>query len=202
MRILSSLAFVSLLSTLISCGGVPPTYYYRVDYQDKFDKVSNGGVAPVTLGVGQFSADLLYESDRIVYRDSEYEAKFYHYRRWVSAPRKMVVEKCIKDFSASNAFNRVVRLPSTQKVDYVLKGRILAFEEWDEDATWFGLVSIGFELQHPKTGAVVWEKVMSRKEPAEKKEPVAVVKAISIALDQVIGQSISEIRNELASLGN
>jgi hypothetical protein len=28
------------------------------------------------------------------------------------------------------------------------------------------------------------------------------VKAISIALDQVIGQSISEIRNELASLGN
>lgn len=203
MRILFSLSLVSVVSILVSCGGVPPTYYYRVDYQqDDFAGDGVGNTVPVTVGVGQFSSDLLYEGDRIVYRDSQYEAKFYYYRRWVSSPRKMVAEKCITDFTSSNAFKRVVRMPSTQKVDYVLKGRILAFEEWDEDNLWFGLVSVGFELQHSKTGDVIWEKIMTQKEPADKKEPVAVVKAISTALDKVIGQTISEIRDELASFGN
>ncbi len=190
----------SLLSMMCACGSVPPTYYYKIDYE--VAHAQNSAVHPVTIGVSQFGADVLYESDKIVYRDSPYEVQFYHYRRWIAPPKQIVTEKTYQQFRASGMFQRVVRLPSTFQIDYVLKGRITAFEEWDEGQSWYGVVTIEFQLHSPNSNEVVWEDVISERTASGKKEPAEVVKAISESLNKVVARSINEISAYLLSSQN
>lgn len=173
------------------CGSVPPTYYYRIDYP--FANSQNSSILPHTIGVAQFSADVLYDSDKIVYRNSPYEVQFYHYRRWVAPPKQIVTEKVYQQFRSSGLFQRVVRIPSTFNIDYILRGRITAFEEWDEPQAWFGVVTIEFQLYKTDSSEVVWEQVISEKTPASKQEPAEVVQAISESLNKVVAKSIMEI---------
>jgi len=183
----------------LGCGGIPPTYYYRVDYTAAAS--DNGTRLPVSLGVAQFDADVLYESDKIVYRQSPYEAQFYHYRRWVAPPRKIVTEKVLRHYQRSGTFERVVRSPSNQKIDYLLKGNILAFEEWDQSESWSGIVTLEFALHDTETNDIVWEKVLSEKTAVSEKKPVEVVRAISESLNRVIATSLHEVEKYLTSAG-
>lgn len=194
------LALTSLL--LLACGGVPQTYYYRVDHAEGQTQNNHTSSVPYIIGVSQFSADALYESDRIVYRDSPYEAQFYNYRRWIAAPKKIVTENVLKQYQSSGVFRRVVRIPSALKIDYILQGSIYAFEEWDQENEWFGLVTVNFMLQDAATDEILWEKQLSHRTSADRKDPVAVVQAISESLNTVVANSISEISNHLRGSSN
>ncbi len=186
------------LGLLGGCSGIPPTYYYRVHSEEnEANGVNAGEVIPVVIGVTPCTADLLYKGDKIVYRNSPYEVQFYHYRRWVAPPQKLVTEAIVNRFKASGAFQKVVQLPAADRIDYLLKGRIRAFEEWDEPNSWFGLVSLELVLQDPATRASVWQKTFTAKTPAAKKEPVEVVRAISTSLNQVLDEAIAEIAHYL-----
>ncbi|MFQ5822651.1 MAG: ABC-type transport auxiliary lipoprotein family protein [bacterium] len=184
------------LSFLNHCGSVPPTYYYRIDYELPSTN-SRNDIIPITLGIVQFDADILYEGDRIVYRQSPYEVQFYHYRRWIAPPKKIVTEKVLNQFRASGFFQRVVRIPSTFNIDYILKGQINAFEEWDEGNAWYGIVTLVFQLQNTKSNEIVWENEFSEKTKAMKREPVEVVRAISQSLKKVVQKAIEEIEYNL-----
>jgi ABC-type uncharacterized transport system auxiliary subunit len=195
-KLLSSFIFLIAFAFLVNCGGVPPIYYYRINYQMP-ESQANSSPLPVTLGIRQFESDILYEEDRIVYRNSPYEVQYYHYRRWIAPPRKMAKEMLLDQFSSSGIFKQVISLPSASKPDYILHGKIKAFEEWDEDGSWYGLVTLSFELLKSETKEIVWKNTFSEKTPASKKEPVEVVKAISISMQQVVQKAITEIERKL-----
>jgi len=196
---ISRLFSISMLIILIGCGGVPVTYYYQVNY-DLPNSGSKDPTIPITLAVQQFDADILYEGERIVYRDSPYEVKFYHYRRWVAPPRKIVTQKVLEQLKASGLFQQVVMIPSPVNADFVLRGKIKAFEEWDEGDSWYGLVSLSFQLQNAASKEIVWENEYSKKTAAEHKDPVKVVEAISQSLKAVIERSIEDVEQSLKSL--
>jgi len=189
-----------LCLSLASCGGVPPTYYYRLDYEINTAQSDGEAAIPVKLGIESLKSDLLYESEKIVYRDSAYEAKFYHYRQWIAPPRKMIGEKLVKEYQHSLKFARVIKLPSSQTVDYILGGRLLSFEEWDEGQSWLGAVAIQFELKKSDSQDVVWEKTFTEKTAARDQEPAQVVMAINESLNKVILQSIEDTAAFLSSL--
>jgi len=193
-RTLSYLIFFLLI---IGCGSVPPTYYYRIHY----DMPAHNSPAPipVTIGIEPFDADALYKGDRIVYRNSEYEVRFYHYRRWVAPPNKIVQESVIEQFRSSGVFERVVNNKALVKVDYILKGNIKSFEEWDENNSWYGLVSIAFELRNTDTKEIVWQNTLSEKTAVSRKEPSEVARAISESLKRVVEKAIREIVENLKS---
>lgn len=194
-KIIKIIPYIIFISFLISCGGVPPTYYYRVHYN--LQEHNSPTPLPITIGIEPFDSDAMYKGDRIVYRNSEYEVRFYHYRRWVAPPNKIVGEKTLEQFRSSGIFQKVVNLPSLTKVDFLLKGNIKAFEEWDEDNSWFGLVTIAFELKNNKTNETVWQNVISEKTQVLQKEPAEVVKAISESLKKVVEQAMQEIEKNL-----
>ncbi|MFQ5601883.1 MAG: ABC-type transport auxiliary lipoprotein family protein [bacterium] len=196
-RLIATLLITSSFLVFCHCGGVPPTYFYRVDYEMEAPNPHNNDIIPITLGIAPFTADHLFENDKIVYRYSPYEVQFYHYRRWVAPPKKIVAETVHKHYRASGVFKRVVNLPSTFKIDYILKGRILAFEEWDESQAWFGIVTLEFQLHNSANNEIVWEKTITEKTPAASKAPVGVVQAISESLNVVVKKSIEEIRTVL-----
>jgi len=167
-KIFLSICYLGVFLFLIRCGSVPPTFYYRIDYEIS-ESDNRNSIIPITVGIAQFNADILYEGDRIVYRHSPYEVQFYQYRRWIAPPKKIITEKVLKQFRASGIFQRVVSIPSTFKVDYVLRGEIKACEEWDEESAWYGLVTLEFQLQSTETKEIVWEKEISAKTIAQKK---------------------------------
>ncbi len=198
-NVTKSIIFLLAAIALTGCGGVPQTFYYRIDY-DLSENNSPNAPVKVTLGINKFSADILYEGDRIVYRNSPYEVQYYHYRRWIAPPRKIVEEKILAHFESSGAFQRVIKLPCNCDPDYILNGKIKAFEEWDENSAWFGIVTLAFELSDPDSKTVVWKKEFSEKTRSAQKEPVAVVAAISKSLKKVSGQAISDVAQYLETI--
>ncbi len=196
MKLVRSRSAALLLAALFfGCGGVPLTYYYRIHSESPAH--NNHAPLPAVIGVAPCSADLLYEEDKIVYRNSPYEVQFYHYRRWVAPPKKLVTESLVRRFTESGAFRKVVRFPTSAHVDFILSSRILAFEEWDEAQSWFGLVTLELALLDPESGERIWQQVFTERTPAQRKQPVEVVKAISTSLDRVLDRAIAEISNYL-----
>ncbi len=192
MKKISFFLIVIISSFWWSCSGIPPTYYYRVDYNLPAKGDADNAIS-VTLGIGRFDATALYEGDRIVYRKSLYEVNYYNYRRWVAAPQKIVTEKIYSHVKKSGLFKEVVHLPSSIQPDYVLAGQLQAFEEWDEGESWFGLVTIEFTLKDSAGGKIIWDKTFSERTKAQAKKPVDVVQAISQSLQTVTVSAINEV---------
>ncbi|RMI03313.1 MAG: hypothetical protein D6681_10190 [Calditrichaeota bacterium] len=185
-----------LMLLLLHCAGTPPMFYYRIDYSPPSADSLNH-LLPAVIGVDRFDADVLYDQDRIVYRSSPYEVQFYNYRRWIAPPPRLVKDRVYEHLRASGLFRQVVRLPSLIPTDYVLQGRIKAFEEWDEADRWFGQVTIVFQLYRVEDRELVWEGEFSHKTPTRQKTPVEVVRAISESLKTVIDQALHSMARQL-----
>ncbi len=188
-------AFCLLLS---SCGGVPETYYYTLAFEP--DKKQNDGHAPFSfaLGVQKFDSEVIYDDDRIIYRDSPFEVKYYFYRRWVAPPRHLVTEKVVNYLADSGLFEKVTTYPSPANVKYVLSGRLLAFEEWDEQNNWYGKVVFTASLHEPATQRVIWKNKFEHLQPVTKKIPAAVVEALSLSMKTCLDELAKSIANELS----
>ncbi len=196
---LLSFAFCFLL---LACSGVPETFYYTVsDFNRVRENVNQHQAAPLNfvLGVEKFSAEKLYEDDRIIYRDSPFEVKYYHYRRWAAAPRALVTDEILKQLRASSCCREVVSFPSSGPVDYILTGRVLAFEEWDRDEKWYGRVALLLQLHEPATRRLLWSDVLQAETPASKKIPATVVEAISASLQKCVVDFLAALPAVLAA---
>ena len=187
MRCSAPMAFLLLLQ---ACGSIPETYYYTVA---PLSVNAMNGETPrqqdnnaIVLGVENFSAEALYDDDRIIYRESPYEVKYYHYRRWAATPRQLVTEEVRKRLQNSGLFQNVVSFPTSHHVDYVLQGRIASFEEWDRGAEWFGRVAFTAQLYDPISRRVIWSSTFEAETRAEKRVPTAVVEAIGKSLEKCI----------------
>jgi ABC-type uncharacterized transport system auxiliary subunit len=189
-------SFCLLLS---SCGGVPETYYYTLAFAPDSQKLNDGHAPlPFALGVQKFEAEVIYDDDRIIYRDSPYEIKYYFYRRWVAPPRQLVTEKVVSYLSDSGLFERVTAYPAPANVKYVLSGRLLAFEEWDEQNNWYGKVVFSVSLHEPATQRVVWKSKFEHLQPVTKKIPAAFVEALSLSMKKCLDDLAKSIASELS----
>lgn len=186
----------ALCCLLPACGGVPETFYYTVSEAGAAaGKADNHRGAPpdIILGVEKFSAEALYEDDRIIYRDAPFEVKYYHYRRWAAPPRALVTDEFIRQLRASSCCREVLPFPSSGRIDYVLTGRILAFEEWDREEKWHGRVALLLQIYEPATRRLVWSDVFQAETPAAKKLPAAVVEAINTSLQTCIADFLKAL---------
>jgi ABC-type uncharacterized transport system auxiliary subunit len=179
---------------LYRCGAnIPDIHYYLIDYPVSEETGETGRKYTITLGVERFDAAPLYEDERLVYRDSPYEGKYYHYHRWISSPEELITEKVIEQLNASHLFHQVVAFPKISQVDFVLQGSIKALEEWDENDRWFARVKLSFDLIDRNTGQVAWRKTFEQQNPVAQKTPAEVVKGINIAVQQIIVMVAKEL---------
>ncbi len=175
--------------TLFQCGGrVPEIHYYLIDFPVVAPHEKIAPTHPISLGVLRFDAAPLYQEERLVYRDSPYEGKYYHYHRWVSHPAQMITEKTIEYLRATNMFEQVVPFPKFSEVDYLLQGTIKALEEWDEGDQWYARVQIGFEVTDRKNQQLFWHGLIEKKVPAQTKTPGEIVRAINSAVQQCLSE--------------
>jgi len=192
------LLLFSFCPLLSSCGGAPETYYYTLAFEP--DKKLNDGHAPLpfTVGVEKFQSEVIYDDDRIIYRDSPFEVKYYFYRRWVAPPRHLITDKVVSYLADSGLFEKVTAFPAAGQVHYVLNGRLLAFEEWDEQNQWYGKVTFKASLYEPATQRVVWNGKFEHLQPVVKKIPAAVVEALSLSLKKCLDELAVALTQEMS----
>jgi ABC-type uncharacterized transport system auxiliary subunit len=127
-----SAAALGLVGALVSasCGGaLPKTHYYTL--QAPAPPPSNDPRTNFVLGVERLRAPEMLRDDRIVYYESPTQMNFYQYHRWGSDPATMLAEFLAQWIDGMGVFAQVRLLPGREPLDYVLRGRLLSFEEVD-----------------------------------------------------------------------
>lgn len=171
-----SLATLAACVILAACGAVRPVKYYRIA-PDASSAPAGGAPYPVTLILGQISAPNLFRDDRLVYSNGSVELGAYDDHRWAEPPPEMVENMLLESLRASGQYRTVERISSSARGDFILRGRLLAFNELDT-AQVGAQFSLQLELFDRKAGAVVWTQTYSHDEPATGKTISAIVEAL------------------------
>ena len=197
MQLKKLLPFLLIIILISTCASIPDIHYYLVDYSLEPVSVQDAKYQ-IVLGIEKFKTAPQYTGDRIVYRDSPFEVKFYNYHRWITAPRELVTEKTIEQFASSNLFKQVAPFPQVSKVNYLLRGTIKAFEEWDEGDEWFAHVKLHFKLLKAEDNEIIWQGTVMKKTKVAQKKPVELVQSLGISLRACIGEAIDRVDRKLS----
>lgn len=178
---------------LIGCAGTPQTNLYLLH-------PNHGNIAktpaPVKVGLYPFKIAPVFVRPAIAIQHSDYEIQFYHYHRWAADPATMINEAIFNYFKETNRFSAVFQIPAKQTADIFVKGKILKFTEWDEGDRWFGWLKMDVRIYRTKGKQLLWQGRISKRIPAEQRNPLAVVKALSKATQEAaeeLAQKILEI---------
>lgn len=189
-----------LVVHVLGCGGPPATRYYVLHLNSK----PSAPASQISVGISEFNIEPVFANYKIAYRESPYQIQFYHYHQWAADPARIVQDGIMDFLTQSGKFKRVVRLPSRENVDIAVGGHIHKLEEWDESDRWYGIVEMEFELTDRRSDQPIWKGSMSRKIPADNKDPLAVVRALSRATEEIAAELSQKIltASQIAEKGN
>jgi len=130
---------------ILGCSSMPVVRYYFLSYDISHN---SNPKYPYILGIEKFNSDEVYNNDNIIFRDTPYEVKFYVYKKWASYPKTLVSEKAVEHMKASGLFKSVRFYPDYYNIDYLLRGHIKSFEEWDKEDGWYAKFAIESEFMN------------------------------------------------------
>lgn len=179
---------------LASCGGVPRTRYYTVAVPAPAP--ANTAKTSLVLDVPRFQAAEVLRDDRILYYHSPTELNYYEYHRWTTYPADMMAEQVARRLRAMGVFSEVRLFSYSASGDYILRGRLLNFDELDYEAG--GMARVGLELSLVRTrdNKMVWSGTREASQPIHEKGVAGVVKALNTAAVQVLDQLLPELASE------
>ncbi len=186
---------------LSGCAGVPDTHYYTfqptlVESPQEPDQTSY----PFGLYVESYGGDVPYQQDKIVFRSSAYEIKFYEYHLWLRPPTELVTEQVLKQLSASRLFRSVQEGSFDASTRYILEGRVLMFDQWyTEQKRSIVRVGIRYRLLNPELEQdILWDETIETASTTPNMEILEVIKAFEATLHENIRQAIVKIDRVVA----
>ena len=185
---------------LCGCASTPTPRYYRV-YLDS-EVVNDGSFQSYrdSLRVAPFRAAAPLRQDSIVtYQDQSARIEFTPYDVWETSPSQIVRQKLAEAFHASRIFHRVETRPSRPAAEYLIRGRIIRFNQLQTSDGLYGEVGLEVELVRQSTGEILWSTVLRAREEARGSDTEAAVIAVSEALRHCILQIIQQVKQTTAS---
>ena len=180
-------ALLVAMALMAGCGSVPKTHYYTL--QVPAAPSPSDPKTDYILGVEHFRAPQMLRDDRVAYYQTSTEVNFYQYHRWGADPATMLSEFTAQWLDSTGAFAQVRLLPTRQRVDYMLAGRILNFEEVDEGGP---RARVGLELTLVRTSdhKVVWSSEQRVEAPIQGAGVEGVASTLNAASAQMLRQMI------------
>ncbi len=179
---------------LLSCGRVPQSRYFTLDYSlPQENSADRQGV----LFVQPFSADDVHAQDKLIYRPSDYEVKFDHYRRWISSPTELLTKKAAEYLRGLGIFNRVTLVPPRSKKFMLLSANIEQFDEVYSKDGHFAQVALWAEVEDSEHGKNLWEGLLVAQEKVGMNSPEGIIQAMSEATRKVfeqLGEKLKAVR--------
>lgn len=190
-------AALGLLAALLcaGCGRLPRTYYYTLSIPSP--PPPNDPKTSFTLGVEHFSSQQMLRGDRIVYYSTPTELNFYEYHRWSADPPSMLSRLAAQQLEEMGIFAAVLLLPSRDPVDFVLRGRVLNFEEVDYEGSTKGRVVLDLKLQRWRDRKVVWSSAHMVERSVEAGGVPGVVAALNASSAQLLREVLPGLVTEV-----
>lgn len=167
-----------------SCGSVPKTNYYTLRVPPP--PAARDPKTTAVVGVERFRAADVLRDDRIVYYASPTELNFYQYQRWSADPATMLTEIVARRLEQFGIFTAVRVLPSREPVDYLVRGRVLNFEEVDSVAGVKARVALEMMLIRVRDHKILWSDSRQEESAPEGKGVPAVVQAVNAASERLL----------------
>jgi ABC-type uncharacterized transport system auxiliary subunit len=169
---------ISMLPLLLaSCFGSAPIeeHFYSLHGPRGVTEKGNGP----RLLVSEFTAAPGYDSQRLAYRVSNHELRYYAHRQWVSEPPRMLSEALIRHLRASGRFSQVARGDKLREPDAILDGIVDAVEQVDRDDGWQARLALTFYLRRGDSERIVLRHAFDVTMPCAKRRPEEVARTIS-----------------------
>ena len=170
---------------LLSCGQVPETRYFTIDYDYSMTGQSGG---KGLLLIKKFKSDPVYFQDKLIYKTSRYEIKFDNYRRWVLAPSEMLTYKAAEHLRRAGIFERVTTITPRNKEFLILSGMLKNFEEFVENEKRIARVTVFFKLKKNHDETFIWTKEISSTVPIHNSGIEGIIESMSKATQQVFDE--------------
>ena len=194
--LLAGLLVLAGLSPLAGCsfGAAPKSEFFY--YLSGPKAARDQGKGP-RLSVGDFSAAPGYGTERIAYRVSDNELRYYAYRRWVSDPPKLLAEMLMRHVRASHRFSRVDLGDRVKSPMAVLDGSIDAIEELDKGNDTLARLAMTFVLRDATSDREIFHYAFDKTYPCAKRHPKEVAHGISKLLQLEAEKIAARIAHEL-----
>lgn len=124
------LLIVSLAGCLGGTAPPPLVRQYALEYPPP--RVEHLSRTEALIKVQRFSADRLYVSPSMLYRDGPFRREAYHEHRWRVSPADMVTDFLRRDLRDAGLFRAVLSARDTEESRFVLEGGVQEFLEVDE----------------------------------------------------------------------
>ena len=181
--------FLFLLSILLSCGHIPETRYYRIDYPIVQQKATKRQSA---VCINRFKADPLYSQDKLIYTTSRYEMRFDHYRRWITPLPEMLTEKAVQHLRASGMFNHVANDYPAKEYGLVISATIKRFDEDAQGDDHVAKVAIWFKIEN-SSHELVWSGLVEKESKIVALSADGVIKAFSDVTQMIFDELLINI---------
>ena len=187
---MKKLVLLFFLVAFISCGKLPETRYFTLNYDMEQQPEAGHGI----LFVKKFQTDPIYNNDKMIYKVSDYEVKFDNYRRWVLTPGDMLTVQATDHLRHSGMFDWVTNLPPRNREYKVLDGRVIHFEEIYEKEKRFVDVGIVFAMYLSHSEVPVLNKTIEQRVEITQPGVNGIVSAMSKATQMVLDQLVSDLK--------
>ncbi|MFN7995468.1 MAG: ABC-type transport auxiliary lipoprotein family protein [Bryobacteraceae bacterium] len=172
------------------CAGTRPVHYYTLTSAQPH--LTQGKEDGLTILVGNIAASESLQDVRIRYRVGANEEGAYEYHHWTERPGSMVRDGLMQALRSSGKYRRVLESSSSATGNYLIRGRLYAFDEMDNPGIQTR-ISLHLELIDKKTNRTAWDRLFERDEPAKGKSVKDVVASMDQNLSQVSNQAAAEI---------
>jgi ABC-type uncharacterized transport system auxiliary subunit len=188
-----------LFAGCFGSGNVPETRHYHIAVLPP--SPSSQPPLPITLAITPLDGNETYRQDRLVYRSGPYRVDTYPYDRWELSPVAMVTDALTAHLRATGLFRQVLPYQLDGGVDYVLRGRLLRFDQEDAGpgTPWTAVVEVEYEVLEPKRGIVVFSGAARAVIPVEGRQPISIVAALSQASRDAFGALAGQVAGALAA---
>lgn len=178
-RVLAFMLVAGLVATACASVRTTPEIQYYVLAVPSGDAPA----LPAPVRVDDFAIDDPYATRQLAYRTSPYRLAYYNYHRWAGSPEG-VVAAAAREYLEQ-------RDDDGDGAPFEIGARIRRLEEVDADDSWSGALALEFTVH--RKGVLVLERAYSETEPTARRNPEAVVAALSRALERILRALAGEL---------
>ena len=195
-------ALTWMLCFILLCGGCldlkqpkNKVEYYTLEYDPP--AAGNRQSLPLVIKVEPFTVSPIYNTNRIIYRDTSFKREAYVYYKWWANPGDFVTHFLKRDMQKSGLFEAVLSRESKFASSYMLEGTVDEFLEYDTENHWDAVLSVSIALiaenETDVSQAVLFQKPYRTRKPCRQKHPRALAEAMSLAMSEVSEAIIMDI---------
>ncbi|MCF6291439.1 MAG: ABC-type transport auxiliary lipoprotein family protein [Desulfobacterales bacterium] len=178
--------------------------YYTLEYDSPaVDLPGATGPLAALLRVERFSAAPPYETNRIVFRERQFDLDTYFYHRWRAVPADLVSYFLTRDLQQSGLFKAVSPSVTTMPHTHVVAATVDEFLEWDTDRGRQAVITLHLSLivaREPDISKrVLFQERFTARYPCGDKQPREVARAMSLAMADISRQVAIRIHQALST---